>query len=410
MFGRIRIRLFEEMKLRNILLALSLFIIGLASCLPSTTIPPTVSSLPTQESSVVLTPTQVISPNIKLQTLEILDEIPANLSLYGTLLINGYEGNPSYFFNLQDKSTETIPDSFYGARVSPDGKILAYFEYEENPNGNWENLVVTNDFHNKQIIPWKENWFLSGIGTDGNLFIQNKHADSLPSFVLMSPKSNEIIEISPDFPDIETIYYAAEWWFPVYSPDGTKVIYPRVSQTSRIVLWDIEKQQVITTLSSINNPYGLKPVWSPDGKNFVMALENMYVENLDYPAHELFLGSDSGQAERLTYLSDFLNDTVRIAYYSWSPDNIHVAFQVSYDGQGQLAVTNTATGELTIYKSSGDFVHHEPIWSPDGKFILIDGYFDDSMDYWTLLVDLNKNCAMKIAINSFPAGWVAFSQ
>jgi hypothetical protein len=397
--------------LRYILFVLSLLVIGWASCSPSTTISPTVPYTPTEESGVVLSPTSIVPQSIKLHNPEILDEMPNNLSLAGTLLINGYNNNPSYFFNLEDRSTETIPDSFYGARVSSDGKILAYFEYEENSNGNWENLIITNDFGNKQIVPWKKEWFLESIGINGNLFIQNKRADSLPSFVLMNPKNNEIImEIPPDFPDVETIYYAAEWWHPVYSPDGTKVVYPRVSQSSRIVLWDIEKQQVITTLSSINNPYGLEPVWSPSGSEFVMALENMYVENHDYPSHELFLASDSGQTKRLTYLSNFFDDSVRLGYYSWSPDNIHVAFQVIYDRSGQLATINTVTDELIIYRMPGDFVHHKPIWSPDGKFILIDGYFNDTLDHWTLLVDLDRNRIIKVAINSFPVGWVAFSQ
>jgi len=261
-----------------------------------------------------------------------------------------------------------------------------------------------------QIIPWKNSWFLKGIGTDGNLFIQNERVDSVPSFILMNPSTNESLEINPDFPDIETVYYSAEWWFPVYSPDGTKVIYPRVNESSRIVLWDIETQQVITTLASFNNPYGLEPVWSPDGDSFVMVLENMYLKNLNYPAQELFIISDSGQVERLTYLSDFLNKTVHIGYYSWSPDNIHVAFQMEYEGTSQLVVANIRNKDLTVYELPGYFVHHEPVWSPDGMYILIDGYFKDATDYWTLLVDLDKNLAMKIATNSFPIGWVAFSK
>jgi len=375
-----------------------------------TSTPTTAIFIPTQVSGNIITPTFNFLQNIKLQTPEILDEIPGNLLLYGTLLISGYDNNPSYFLNLKDKSTKIVPDSFYGAQVSPDGKILAYFEHQENPNGSWGNLVVTNDFINKQIVPWKESWFLKGVGINGNLFILNTHGGSLPSFVLMNPKGNKEIEIAPDFPDIETNYYAGESWFPVYSPDGTKVVYPRISQTSRIALWDIKKQRDIATLFSINNPYGLEPTWSPDGKYFVMALENMYVENLNYPAHELFLGNASGQTRRLTYLADFFNDTVRIGYYTWSPDNIHIAFQVEHGETAQLAVINITTDELTVYQLNGYFVDHNPVWSPDGKYILIDGRFKDSNDYWTLLVDLEKNRTMKTAKKSFPVGWVAFSQ
>lgn len=396
----------------------SLVIVSLISCSPSTSKPPATTSTPTKETGNTIrsTPvptfisTPIIPQHIKLQALEILDKTPSDLSLYGTLLINGYNNNPSYFFNLRDKSSERIPDSFYGTRVSPDGRLLAYFEHQENPNGKPGNLVVTKDFDSMQIIPWKNSWFLKGIGTDGNLFIQNERVDSVPSFILMNPSTNESLEINPDFPDIETVYYSAEWWFPVYSPDGTKVIYPRVNESSRIVLWDIETQQVITTLASFNNPYGLEPVWSPDGDSFVMVLENMYLKNLNYPAQELFIISDSGQVERLTYLSDFLNKTVHIGYYSWSPDNIHVAFQMEYEGTSQLVVANIRNKDLTVYELPGYFVHHEPVWSPDGMYILIDGYFKDATDYWTLLVDLDKNLAMKIATNSFPIGWVAFSK
>jgi Tol biopolymer transport system component len=231
----------------------------------------------------------------------------------------------------------------------------------------------------------------------------------LPSYMIFDPGTKRANEILPDYPDIETTYYSPEWWFPAYSPNGNDVVYPRVSSNSRIALWNRAKEQVIASLTSINNPYGLQPVWSSDGKHFVMALENKYLETLDDPSHELFLVEQDGKTKQLTHLTNYYKDTVRIGSYSWSPDNSRVAFQLMYQDKGQLAVVDTRTNEVKVYNLPGSFVHHEPVWSPDGKTILIDGYFEVSQDYWTVLIDLDKNRAIKIVQGSFPVGWVSFT-
>jgi Tol biopolymer transport system component len=360
----------------------------------------------TPESIATIATDQPSFQSTSLQTLQILGDIPADLKVHGTILIEGYTGNLSYFLDIENKSKTAMPNGFFRAKVSPDGRRLAYFE---NAEENKVDLVITSNFVNKVIIPWEKEWYLDGMGISGELFIEKKRENLLPSYMILDPSTKEVREFLPDYPDIETEYYSPEWWRPVYSPNGKEVVYPRVSISSRIVLWDQEKEQVITSLTSTNNPYGLKPAWSSDGRYFVIALENKYIETLEYPSHELFLVGQNGDTKQLTYLMKFYNDTIRIGSYSWSPDNSRVAFQLMHQDKGQLAVVDSATNEVKVYDLPGYFVHHEPIWSPDGKFILIDGYFEGSKDYWTVLVDLNKNHAIKIAINSFPVGWVSFT-
>jgi hypothetical protein len=45
-----------------------------------------------------------------------------------------------------------------------------------------------------------------------------------------------------------------------------------------------------------------------------------------------------------------------------------------------------------------------PLWSPDGKQIIVEHLTDDSK--YVVLVDITKNIAFQIAQNAYPGGWM----
>jgi WD40 repeat protein len=353
---------------------------------------------------------------LKVEYLEILDQLPTDEKIKGTAVIIGYRDSPSFFLSLETRTEIPPVGNIYLGAVSPNRKLFAYIN-ATGSRQDW-NLVVTTDF-TYNIIPLEKDWLgiVHWLDNEHLLILRNRDP-LLASIIVLNPFTGERKEILPDYPDIETIYYAAEWWLPVYDPLLSRVIYPRVAGEARIVLWDLQKRQAVTYLTSRNNPYGLMPVWSPNGQYFAMALEDQYVPTLNYPAHELYRVDRDGKIERMTNLTAYYNFLLRITSYSWSPDNQQIAFHISYRWKGenvpedQLAILNTKTREVKVFYIPGSFPHHEPMWSPDGQQILIDGYFYEDPftgDYWTVLVDMSKGYAAKIARNSFPIGWLDYA-
>ena len=371
---------------------------------------------PTQSPTPFLSPTIPPDGMLKIQNLTILDQFPTDINITGTVIIHGYTDRPSFYLNFETGAKTTPVGDIYLSAVSPNRKFIAYID-ATGSREEWSLVITTSGSTN--IISWETDWLSIGYWLDNKRLLILRNRDPLlPSTIVLNPFSGERKEILPDYPDIETNYYSAEWWLPVYDPTLTRVVYPRVAGEERIVLWDLQKQRSITYLSSRNNPYGLTPVWSSNGQFFVMALEDQYVPTLTYPAHELYQVDRDGKAERITYLTSYYNYFLRIDSYSWSPDNQQIAFHISYRWKGnnlpedQLAVLNTQTKEVTVFYIPGSFPHHVPVWSPDGRYILIDGYFYDKPftgDYWTIMVDLANGYAKKIAKDSFPLAWLDYT-
>ena len=232
---------------------------------------------PTQSPTPFLSPTIPPDGMLKIQNLTILDQFPTDINITGTVIIHGYTDRPSFYLNFETGAKTTPVGDIYLSAVSPNRKFIAYID-ATGSREEWSLVITTSGSTN--IISWETDWLSIGYWLDNKRLLILRNRDPLlPSTIVLNPFSGERKEILPDYPDIETNYYSAEWWLPVYDPTLTRVVYPRVAGEERIVLWDLQKQRSITYLSSRNNPYGLTPVWSSNGQFFVMALEDPVNDN-----------------------------------------------------------------------------------------------------------------------------------
>jgi Tol biopolymer transport system component len=176
----------------------------------------------------------------------------------------------------------------------------------------------------------------------------------------------------------------------------------------RYYLYRISEKKILSKIDTgtVTNP----PIWSPDGSKFIV------FGDFD----EFYIGTDDGKVSKITELNQNKQtsevDEVSADFYSWSPDNRHVAFWLHLGGEteifGTLAVLDTKTGDITDYcipemqPYSFQWPPY-PIWSPDGKQLIVGyNYHKDKDANEVLLIDFEKMIAFPISQNNNPAGWL----
>jgi hypothetical protein len=356
------------------------------------------------------TPINPPEANLSIQCINIKNEMPEKGVYTGTIVLAGYLGTPSQLLNMSTGIMSPLVTGEEGnasllESVSPDRIWLAYMKFKE------DGLVVRNvDSSEITVIAWGREWWLMGWLDNQHLLISSDKG----GYLIFNPFTGERKELSHDFPDLgEPIGIAADWWgYAVYNSSLTRAVYPinRGDTDGRIVLWDLHNNQVVTYLKSENNPYGGEPVWSPNGNEFIMTLHEYDPEDMSL-ATELHRVSQDGQQTKITNLSAYYTKFFLIKNYRWSSDASQIAFWLSYKLEeglsGEyLAVLDLETLEVTSYCISGYFTSHAPVWSPDGKYLIVES-FDKDMNRVVLLVDIENLIAYQLVEGDlWPAGWM----
>jgi WD40 repeat protein len=356
-----------------------------------TTKPSTATRTPTVKPTDLpsITPTVPPAARLDFQCLEeIVPDLPMAGTYTGTVVLGGYTDTLSYQLDLytwiMKPLVEEHDEKSLGETVSPDRKWLAYEPYTTN-----EFIVTTINGEEDSIhIPREDNWeYLKGWLDNQNLQIY-----------------------------IEGGLIGADWWHVSYNPSLTRAVYPSHpgivnanGQYGEIILWDMQTNQAITSLSSKNNPYGGEPVWSPIGDEFIMTLQDIDLSK-DTLFDELYLVSQDGQQTRISNLSVYYTKLLAIKKYRLSPDASRIAFWlrygwVEYFDKNQLAILDLETLQVTNYCIDGAMGDNYPVWSPDGRQLIVEGRIDKD-HIGTILVDLDKKIAFRIAGYFRPVGWM----
>jgi hypothetical protein len=359
---------------------------------------------PSSISTIIPTITPTIPPEerLKYECLEVAPDPPTAGKYAGTIVLAGYKDTPTYLLDLstwsmrpllEEKDEKTLFET-----VSPNRRLLAY---KISPF--WL-IIETVDGSEPPIkISWEARWS-GGINwlDDRNLLIPRENG-----YTVYNPFTGERKGVSNDFPDhAEPVGVGADFWDVVYNSDLTRAVYPRYpgivnanGEYGTIVIWDMQTNKVLNSLKTEGGIFGGEPVWSPSGEEFVMALG--YMDSRKGRQYDnLYKVTQDGLPTKLTNLDGFL-----ISHYSWSPDANQIAFRVDNDTGNQLAILNLTTMMVTNYCIGMANVHEPPIWSPDGKQLVIPTFSNDT--YETFLLDLDEGIAYKIAEGNFrPVGWM----
>jgi hypothetical protein len=334
--------------------------------------------------------------------------------------------------------------------VSPDKKLMAYTNNIFDPSCkkigpdceilNQELVVSAGDGQPQKVLTWDEEWGMMPTWMDNqHLAIKLSPQDAFENSsrrplrtLILNPFTGERQILLPDFPDyLDTPSTELPWWDGwsgvIYDPQITLAIYPRFLEEDderyTYAIWDLSKGKQVANLADIFIYYSIlsdlfpMPLWSPDGMHFVM---KGAVLKGDYVEFELFQVGRDGQAEQLTHLTsvaDIRESDYGGASASWSPDGRYIAFYLGNWGvlekQARVAVLDTLTREITdfcfpvIYRGEGygGGFPEAPIWSPDGKQLLVVDWYEKDHQR-VILVDTVQGFAAVIAEDMQPVGWL----
>jgi WD40 repeat protein len=346
-------------------------------------------------------------------TIVLQDEITRNIAL----------------FDLQSDKETMFEEAVFVMAVSPDNKQLAYTDETTK-----QLIILSSTGEKESIISVPQDWIgvVSWIASDTLLmekFIGKPFG--LASSVIYHLENGRSEEYLSSYPGIRTAIPPLQWGNysytrTVYDPSFSRVVFAAGDEHGLplLRLWDLKaNREVVEFHQGYDNHIGGAPQWMRDGSAFIAGIypqqqieDTLYKnvhEDLPYKGgFELFQVSRDGKIMRLTYLT--IDYDAGEEGFSLSPDEKHVAFWLNLNykpgdlyAERKLAILNTKTGEITDLCIAGGATPTPPIWSPDGKHLVVSRYYvtgDALTD--ALLIDLENNQGVKIANNVIAKGWL----
>ncbi len=387
-----------------------------------------------------LSPLILPQGDLAAQCLEFLPELPPEAGIEGVLVLdsrldlNGRFARDTFLLDLatgDSRQIASMPAENQGSHVvSPDRTLLAYYRVlvDASDKITGEELVVSDATGQRlESIPWEDGWLgplgwldnhrlvisLAGLDPDeGN-------GQKPSTLLLLDPFTGQRQVLKPDYTGIYRIRDAFwdGWGGTLIDPTLTRVIYPYLSDDGiyTYALWDLQQQKLLATLDAVfagDGPFGAPmPVWSPDGSR--LAVQGNVEDVNGEPAFEIFLVTRDGQVEQLTELFKYKKSG--LTNFSWSPDGRYLAaWLTTYENwipseTSDLVVVDTQTRQV-IDSCISTEIHFRPIWSPDGKQLVVTERTDtadhSTVRYRVVLVDLARGFAAQIKEDVEAFGWM----
>lgn len=156
---------------------------------------------------------------------------------------------------------------------------------------------------------------------------------------------------------------------PVWSPDGSKILFER-HEDIYVMNADGSGQQNLTNTSGY---FEEDPAWSPTGQQIVYSsgVNDSYSQD---EGNIHIMDADGSGASALTSTTADID-----RYPDWSPDGSQIVFSRRQDGNvPELFLINTDGTNLQqitqMPSGTTDYTNREPAWSPDGNRIAFTGY------------------------------------
>ena len=428
------------------LVSLLILVLSLISCSPHV-LPnnPAVltKEVPTQKSE----PTSIVMPVPSVtddaSVLDLQKNCIPILSAPDNRIIDGnivFLDNLGQSLLLVGKNELRIPEEFKGNNgnseqsVSPDGTLLMFREVTYEPTQS-HIVLVTSDGQVARDFPDDQRW-VSGITWLSSEYIRypmtsqtDKEQLRLYALNAETGKMRELRTNLPDIADNGSPNWGIDAWAMyfgikkgvniVYDSSLTRVAYPKIQAIYPfypVVLYNVQnnKELAIADLES-----SADPKWSPDGRYF-----SIVGSELVTPAQDIYIVKrDGNQFTPLTNLAK-LYPKVKIESYGWSPDSSQIAFWARLedspagDNNSFLFLFDIVTMKITdlCIKGFGNNpplgvktslnLRGQPIWSPDGKKLLITQYDANNQEVVVIWIDLENQIAYPIATDLEPIGWM----
>jgi hypothetical protein len=396
------------MKQRYVLVLLLLAILS-NGCLASPTLPSVVieSSTPAALSSVVTESCLSVENDISLIQIE------------DNLILSGNESyilgsNASLETPLPTNQNEPYYSDISNILISPNHEKVAYVEtHYKDVSGNLtyvdERLkVLLNDGKELKVDKWQPDvdnlieWF----DNDWLLISSTDTRDG--TIILLNPVTNERRRISPPISDIYNLdpipWYQSPNPLPIYNSSMSLMFYLRNSNGGmEYALYDLTKEDVLWS-RSVHNPTN-RPQWSPNQDRVLIAIPENSPSDFEF-----FSIDQDGQEMRLSDFSSVYRSTYIGGFY-WSPNGQNIGFWL--DGRDDKNEFNPRFAILDlITKQTKDYCIGQgggPIfWSSSGNQVAFKIIDKDNPELWhTIVVDIQRNIAVKIVDQAYPVGWMS---
>jgi Tol biopolymer transport system component len=237
--------------------------------------------------------------------------------------------------------------------------------------------------------------------------------NNLGQLAFINTSNGERTILDDDYPNLyqpDTDW--SHFWYPAktYSPDLTRIAYVGSNATRSetfIAIWDVDAKKELTTVSrgaELSIAPEMRPVWSSDSNKVII---------------QTFSGSFGNRERKLisidkdgSILKEYLlNRDIAMMRYSLSPDQRKLAFwspdPSSYQISNlRLLLIDLETGETNDFCIISPELSGEPVWSPESKHIVVELLMSDLENSEVVIIDLDKDIAVKIAENAKPIGWL----
>lgn len=370
--------------------------------------PTIISPTSTSISHPTLTPIQ-LSTNWETakQCVTYAQARPANFQLDGTAAVRLLKANTIQLslslLNLSNGDAIKIPTSnpVDYASLSPDRTTLAYERFNDS-NSKWE-LVLINakGVVQKVRLSSEQGFSFQDWLNDHQLLITAQDFQ----YTVLDAHNNSQMKILPaGFPDFTHLDNS---FFVSFDPSFMRAIY----KDGDINILDLNTKTIVTHIKDV---YDRIPIvaWQPSGERAAIVASAFTGQKSSILPDEIFILDKDGRVGQLTHIYDNFGLVSNIDSLSWSPDEEKIAFWF-YDGQANdtLMMADARTGELTNYcilnviKTNFPIGLPAPIWSPDGKYLMIENRSraDESK---LLIVDIQNKVAFPITENASPVGWM----
>lgn len=196
------------------------------------------------------------------------------------------------------------------------------------------------------------------VGGDGDAGVDGP--SSTCSQLIAFHRADGLYIVKPDGTGIDTRATGMTEENPVWSPDGTRLLFERtVGGAKDIFSINADGTGIANlTVGAAGDDYS--PVWSPDGKYIAFTTERNYTNS----GSDVFVMEADGRNPTLV--------DIKADGASWSADSAKIAYGSYKVTRFQIYVANR-DGTNSTNVSNSNFSDSRPRWSPDGTKIAFEG-------------------------------------